>query len=175
MYQAIQNDAERRTAFWKFLFFFLLSTLFIVSAVYFNVNISDKENSLLNKEVAQYKIHEAAQNKFVSTMDETKHLIDSLNTPGANVTYLNEQIAAKIRVLTDLEYKDSSSFKRLNTNVIDLFLRYQDAATKIVTFGNAPQQLEEYKQKYDQAQRDLDDAHRDLDVLRRSMNSTAVQ
>lgn len=176
MSETIQNSSERKSAFGKFLFFFLLSTLFIVGAVYFNVNISNKENSVLNKEVYRYKTYEAAQRKFVQISNDTKHLIDSLTAQGANTVYLNQQIAVQLRQLTDLEYKDSSIFNQLNTAMINSLWAYSDATNKYVSYGDAPQQLENYKQKYDQAQRDLESARQDLDVLRHSINNgTAVQ
>jgi hypothetical protein len=63
-------------------------------------------------------------------------------------------------------------YSRLNKNVLDVFLRYQEATNKVVSIGDLPRQLEDYKSKYEQAQRDLDNTRRDLDVLRRSSVST---
>ena len=171
MSQTVLNSQERSASFWKFLFFFVLSTAFIVGAIYFNSEVPHTENKILHKEVARYKLQEAAQAKFVTNMDDAKRLIDSLSTPGANVGYLNQQINAKINELANLQYKDSSIYNRLNKSVIDVFLRYQDATNKAIGLGNTPQQLEDYKQKYEQTQRDLDNCRRDFEVLRRSANS----
>jgi len=101
-------------------------------------------------------------------MDQAKVLIDSLKQPGVNSMYLNQQIAAKLRELTDLQYKDSSMYSRMNKNVLDLYLRYQDATNKVVSMGDLPKQLDDYKSKFEQTQRDLDQARRDIDLLRRA-------
>ncbi|MFT4023897.1 MAG: type VI secretion system TssO [Flavihumibacter sp.] len=162
------NANERNIAFWKFLGFFVLSVLIIVSAVYFNTRIPKKDNELLRKKVNTYQISAMAQERFVQNMEEARNMIDSLGRPGANTVYLNQQIAARIRELNQLQYKDSSMYSRLNKSVLDVFLRYQELTNKVVQMGDLPQQLEEYKAKYEQTQRDLDNARRDLDVYRRN-------
>lgn len=167
----VLNQKDRTQAFLKFLFFFLLSTTMIVCAVYFDIRIPVKDNEQLRTQVANYKTQAMAQEKFVKNMDDAKVLIDSLAKPGANTVYLNQQAAAKIRDLADLQYKDSSMYSRLNKNVVDVFLRYQDATVKIVNMGDLPSQLADYKAKYEQTQRDLDNARRDLDVIRKSTNT----
>jgi hypothetical protein len=63
-------------------------------------------------------------------------------------------------------------YSRMNKNVLDLYLRYQDATNKVVSMGDLPRQLEDYKTRFEQSQRDLDQARRDLDLLRRA--STAA-
>ena len=168
----IVNAKERDTAFWKFLFFFLLSTLLVTGAVYFDTRIPAKDNAIMRDQISAYKTQAQAQEKFVRSMDEAKALIDSLSRPGSNNVYLNQQIAAKIRELAQLQYKDSTMYSRLNKNVLDVFLRYQEATNKAVGMGNLPQQLDDYRTKYEQAQRDLDNTRRDLDVLRRSTTPT---
>jgi hypothetical protein len=166
------NARERNTAFWKFLAFFMLSTLLVVSAVYFDTRIPAKDNAIMKEQIGAYKTQALAQEKFVRNMDEAKALIDSLTRPGSNSVYLNQQIAAKIRELAQLQYKDSSMYSRLNKNVLDVFLRYQDATNKAASVGDLPRQLDDYRGKYEQAQRDLDNTRRDLDVLRRSNTTT---
>jgi hypothetical protein len=165
---SVLNSRERNRAFLKFLFFFVISVWLIVGAVYFNMRVPHKENQVLREQVMRYRTQSLAQEKFVSSMDQAKVLIDSLKQPGVNSMYLNQQIAAKLRELTDLQYKDSSMYSRMNKNVLDLYLRYQDATNKMVSMGDLPKQLEDYKSRYEQTQRDLDQAKRDIDLLRRA-------
>ncbi len=164
----VLNAKERNQSFWKFMAFFLLSTLMVVGAVYFDTRIPAKDNEMLREEVMRYRTQAQAQERFVKNMDDAKNLIDSLSKPGTNIIYLNQQIAAKIRELSDLQYRDSSMYNRLNKNVIDVFLRYHSAVNEVVNLGNVPKELNEYKTKYAEAQRDLQNAQRDLDMCRRS-------
>lgn len=165
---SVLNSRERNRAFFKFLFFFVISVWLIVGAVYFNMRVPHKENLVLREQVMRYRAQSLAQEKFVTSMDQAKVLIDSLKQPGVNSMYINQQIAAKLRELTDLQYKDSSMYSRMNKNVLDLYLRYQDATNKTVSMGDLPKQLEDYKSRYEQTQRDLDQAKRDIDLLRRA-------
>lgn len=169
---SVLNSKERNRAFLKFLFFFIISVWLIVGAVYFNMKVPHKENAVLREQVMRYRAQSLAQERFVTSMDQAKVLIDSLKQPGVNSMYLNQQIAGKLRELTDLQYKDSSMYSRMNKNVLDLYLRYQDATNKVVSMGDLPKQLEDYKTRFEQSQRDLDQARRDLDLLRRA--STAA-
>jgi hypothetical protein len=169
---SVINSKERNRAFLKFLFFFIISVWLIVGAVYFNMKVPHKENAVLREQVMRYRAQSLAQERFVTSMDQAKVLIDSLKQPGVNSMYLNQQIAGKLRELTDLQYKDSSMYSRMNKNVLDLYLRYQDATNKVVSMGDLPKQLEDYKTRFEQSQRDLDQARRDLDLLRRA--STAA-
>lgn len=166
--QTVLNSRERNRAFLKFLVFFIVSAWLIAGAIYFDTRMPTKENEVLREQVSRYRAQSIAQEKFVNSMDEAKIMIDSLKQPGVNNPYLNQQIAAKLRELADLQYKDSSMYSRMNKNVLDLYLRYQDATNKITSMGDLPRQLEDYKTKYDQAQRDLDQARRDIDLLRRA-------
>jgi hypothetical protein len=165
---SVLNSKERNRAFLKFLFFFVISVWLSVGAVYFNMKVPHKENAVLREQVMRYRVQSLAQERFVTSMDQAKVLIDSLKQPGVNSMYLNQQIAGKLRELTDLQYKDSSMFSRMNKNVLDLYLRYQDATNKVVSMGDLPKQLEDYKARFEQSQRDLDQARRDLDLLRRA-------
>lgn len=167
----VLNARERNQAFWKFIAFFLLAVLMVVGAVYFDTRIPHKDNEMLREEVGRYRTQAQAQEKFVKNMDDAKIMIDSLKKPGTNLVYLNQQIAAKIRELSDLQYKDSSMYARLNKDVIDVFLRYQEAVNHVVAMGNVPQELNEYKTKYAETQRDLQNALRDLDMCRRTNNA----
>ncbi|GAB3013000.1 hypothetical protein GCM10027051_15260 [Niabella terrae] len=155
MAQIVINAKERRAAFWKFLLFFLLAVGIILTAFYFDTLVPARENEMMRTQIAKLKIQQTAQEKFINTMDETKILIDSLRSPAANIAYLNSQISANIRQLSELQYKDSSVFARLNTSVVDLFQRYNEATNLVAKLGNKPQELEKLRTDNAQLQRDL--------------------
>lgn len=162
MAEIVINAKERKQAFWKFLLFFLLSVAIILIAVYFDTLVPTKENRMMREQLAKFKIQEAAQDRFTNSMNEAKVMIDSLRKPGANQAYLNSQIMAKIRELTALQYKDSSMYSRLNTSVIDVFQRYQEATNQVTKLGTLPEDYQKLKLDYDQAQRDLQTCRQSL-------------
>jgi len=166
----VLNARERNQAFWKFLAFFLLSTLMVVGAIYFDTRIPAKDNEMLREEVARYRTQAQAQEKFVKNMDDAKALIDSLKKPDSNKEYLNQQIAVRINSLAELKYTDSSMSSRLNKNVIDIFLRYQEATNQLVKIGNMPAELNSYKTQLAEKENVYQQALRDLDACRRLNN-----
>lgn len=166
--QTVLNIRERNRAFIRFLFFFFITICLVTGAIYFDMRIPVKENEILRQQVSRYRTQTMAQEKFVGSMDNAKVLIDSLRQPGVNSMYVNQQIAVRLRELADLQYKDSSIYSRMNKNVLDLYLRYQDATNKMVSMGDMPRQLEDYKTRYEQTQRDLEQSRRDIDLLRRA-------
>lgn len=162
----VLNKPERNQAFWKFVFFYLLSTVLIVGAVYFDGRVvPKKENDIMRDQIVRYQTQARAQEKFVKSMDDAKQLIDSLTKPGANIEYLNLLVLAKIRELSELQYKDSSMYSRLNKNVLDVFLNYHAATKKNINMGDMPQQLANIKAQNEQCQRDLQSAQATLKLL----------
>lgn len=170
MSQSVMNKKDRSVQFWKFFVMFLLSTTLIVWCIFFNYQLPNKEMAVLRSDVYRYRIQEGVQNKFVSTMDMTKRLIDSLNTPGASIDYLNQQIAEKIRELDNLQYKDSTFYSSLNKSAVNTMFELQAATNKVVKYGKAPEDLELLKAKFEVTQRDLEQAKKDNDNLRVLLN-----
>ncbi|AHF15647.1 type VI secretion system TssO [Niabella soli] len=155
MAQIVINAKERQQAFWKFLLLFILAMAFVLVAFFFDTLVPTKDNRMMRQQLNTFKLQEAAQDRFVQTMEEAKGLIDSLRKPGAQKAYLNQQITEKFRILNNLQYKDSSMYSRLNTSVIDVFQRYQDATNKAIDMGDMPTDLERLKQENAQLNRDL--------------------
>lgn len=166
--QQLLNAKERSKAFWKFLFFFLIAVLLIITALYFDFRVPEKENKILRRENTRYQTQIIAQERFVQSMDEAKFILDSLEQPDANVAYLNQVLSGKLRELTELQYKDSSVYSRTNKTVLVVFLKLQDAQNKLVNLKDAPRQLADYKSRLDQTQRDLDQCRRDLELIRKA-------
>ncbi|MBO9620616.1 MAG: hypothetical protein J7539_16455 [Niabella sp.] len=155
MAQIVINAKERQQAFWKFLLLFILAMAFVLVAFFFDTLVPTKDNRMMRQQLNTFKLQEAAQDRFVQTMEEAKALIDSIRKPGAQKAYLNQQITEKFRILNNLQYKDSSMYSRLNTSVIDVFQRYQEATNKAIDMGDMPTDLERLKQENAQLNRDL--------------------
>ncbi|HLA57996.1 MAG TPA: type VI secretion system TssO, partial [Puia sp.] len=73
------NAKERNQAFLKFLLFFLLTLVLVVTAIYFDFKLPLKENNYLQKEIDQQRQIEHNQENFVNTMNEAVRLLDSLD------------------------------------------------------------------------------------------------
>lgn len=165
MSQIVINAKERQQAFWKFLLLFLLAVGLVVAAFYFDTLVPTKDNKMMREQLTTYKLQEAAQDKFVQTMDETKVLIDSLRKPGAQKVLLNSIIAEKIRILSNLQYKDSSMYSRLNKSAVDVFQRYLEASNTIADLGDAPLQVDALKAENARLTKDYNECNMQLRTL----------
>ena len=165
MAQIVINAKERQQAFWKFLLLFILAVAFVLVAFHFDTLVPTKDNRMMRQQLNTFKLQEAAQDHFVKTMEETKVLIDSLRKPGSQKAYLNSVIGEKLRVLNNLQYKDSSMYSRLNKSVIDVFQRYLEASNMISDLGDAPRQVEALKAENAQLTRDYNDCNTQLRTL----------
>ncbi len=165
MAQIVINARERRQAFWKFLFFFIISVGIILLAVYFYTLVPTKENMMMREQLAKFKVSEAAQERFTNSMNEARTLIDSLRKPGVNEAYVNSQALEKIRELTALQYKDSSMYSRLNASVIDVFQRYQESMSQVAKLGTMPEDFQKVKMEYENAQKELITCRQNLNNL----------
>jgi len=171
----VLNRPERNQAFWKFLFFFLLSTALIVGAVYFPVQIPTKNNEMLREQVSRYKAQASAQDKVVKEMKSIKGLFDSLNNPSLSVTsqtFYSSQINKKIIDLNILQDKDSSMYSQLNKNVADVYLRYLETTNTSIASIAVRKELEECKANREKAETELEKARQDLEMYRRTAPGT---
>lgn len=145
MSQIVINAKERQQAFWKFLLLFLLAVGLVVAAFYFDTLVPTKDNKMMRSQLENFRTQEAAQDKFVRAMNETKVLIDSLRKPGAQRAYLNSLIAEKLRTMSALQYNDSTMYSSLNLSTIDVFQRYSEATNKVVELGDMPTNVQNLK------------------------------
>ncbi|MEO6963634.1 MAG: type VI secretion system TssO, partial [Puia sp.] len=108
--QQILNSQERNQAFVKFLVFFLLTVILVVTAVFFNYRLPVRENKMLQDEVDVQRQQEANQQKFVNRMQEAIVLLDSLDANNTNLEQINLQLNGKIAELAVLQQKDNTLY-----------------------------------------------------------------
>lgn len=162
-----KNSKERRTAFLKFLALFVVTMLTIVSAVYFNYKIPNKENALLKNQVKLVEKEMEFQSKFNKEMTEIKSMLDSLDVPGQNISYQNSLISNR---LVDLQKtiptKDSTINYDMYSNIVKMYVELQDTKGELLSLDDAKNTIEEYKVALDRCQRDLKQTERDLFIAR---------
>lgn len=155
MSQIVINAKERQQAFWKFLLLFLLAVGLVVTAFYFDTLVPTKDNKMMRSQVENFRTQEAAQDKFVRAMNETKVLIDSLRKPGAQRAYLNSLINEKLKTMSAMQFNDSSMYSALNASAIDVFNRYTEATNKVIELGDMPINVQTLKDENAKLNSDL--------------------
>jgi GTP1/Obg family GTP-binding protein len=158
------NTSERSSAFWKFFFFFIVTLTMTITAVYFNFKMPYKENALLKEKAEKMQLQAMAQEKFTARMIQAKALIDSMGKPGVNIKYIGDQVADKLRDLTNLHIADSSLQGSMNKVIIDVFLDYNKLKGEITNVSDAQSQIADLTTKYNDVMRERDQLRRDLDL-----------
>ncbi len=169
----VLNKPERNQAFWKFLFFFLLSTALIVGAVYFDVFIPTKENEKLRKQVSRYNAQAKEQQKFVKGMEDVNGLFDSLmkkDVSPESRTAISNDITDRIGDLRRLQDRDSSMYSGLKSRIETVYLKYLTATKENMSMAELKGELTECQGKY----KDAKDAYDKADASLKLCNAAAT-
>ncbi|MDR2205435.1 MAG: type VI secretion system transmembrane protein TssO [Flavobacteriaceae bacterium] len=119
----VLNKKQRRSAYWFFVLFFLITVSVLVVAVFFNAYFPFKENSLLKAENTRMKKEMEVQNNFSFQLEKVKQAVDSIGMPKQN-DFFNEKLA--LSILADMYNqlpKDTLKNKNMYNNTI---MTYKD-------------------------------------------------
>lgn len=164
-----KNTKERRNSFLKFSLLFLVTVITIMVAVFFNFKVPTKENQLLKEQEKGIKKERTFQKEFSNEMTHVKVLLDSLDAPGTNRTYINSLISKK---LVDLQgiipTKDSTYNYNMYTRIVSLHVEIQEAKSRLNSLKDTESTIQEYKKTLEKCKDDYILMQRDLDACRRA-------
>lgn len=164
-----KNLKERRNSFLKFLLLFLITTATVVTAVFFTFKIPVKENTMLKERAKVFSKEMKFQNSFFNSMKKVKGLIDSLDVPGQNVSYLNSLISKDlVELQKSIPRKDSTFKYDMYSNVVKLYVDIQDMKGKLRDLKDAESTIEQYKEELEKTQQDFKQLERDLLIARQN-------
>jgi len=164
-----KNSKERRNSILKFLLLFLFSVTLIVITFFFDFNrVPLKENAVLRERSKTIEEEMKFQEKFSQEMIGIRSLLDSLDTPGQNVQYINALINSKIVDLQKSIPKEDSTYRYdMYNNIVKSFVDLQGFKTKLKDLEDVDTQLEDYESELERVNLELEKANRYLDALRR--------
>ena len=105
------NTKERNNTFWSFVLFFTLSLGLIITVVYFNFALPHKQFAELKNKIKDYDAFMAKQKGFMSQIDSINYNLKQYNLPGANQTYLQNNISKKAIAVKDAIGPETASNK----------------------------------------------------------------
>ncbi len=117
------NDTDRSKSFWRFIFFYFLSLLVIVGAVYAGLRIPFKENKYL---LAHKTIEERKRNfdeVFFKLMDETVRQLDTVNLAGTKIPIVDANIEQNIKNMSALVNESDVEGKGTYNQIIDFLAK----------------------------------------------------
>lgn len=161
------NKKERRKAFWQFLAFFLITVVFIMGAVYINVQIPVKENEVLRAKHQRLSKELEFQTELASSIREVKTTLDSINHSGQNVMYLDQVISTKLaEVKESIPHADSLQQNKFYDYIIQTMLALQESKRKLRDLRNSKNLVDDYKNNMERYKKALEQAKRDLTTCR---------
>ncbi|WP_109852699.1 type VI secretion system TssO [Aquimarina sp. AU58] len=164
-----KNSKERRNSILKFSLLFIFTVTLIVLAFFFDFDrVPLKENSVLREQSKAIKTEMQFQEEFSSEMFAIRSLLDSLDTPGQNIQYINALINSKIVDLQKSIPEEDSTYRyNMYNSIVKSFVDLQGLKTKLKEFEDVDAQLEEYEEELERVNQELEKANRYLDALRR--------
>jgi hypothetical protein len=123
------NQAERTSAFLKFLLFFTITIVFIIIAVFFGVRVPLEENKKLKQQITAYQNEQLSTAKFSAGMTDLQPLLDTLGSPGAQTEAVYNQITTKLRDLQTQTDKVASGNDNIYAKTISTLYALQSANT----------------------------------------------
>ncbi|PKV50731.1 hypothetical protein ATE84_2797 [Aquimarina sp. MAR_2010_214] len=164
-----KNSKERRNSILKFSLLFIFTVTLIVLAFFFDFDrVPLKENSVLREQSKSIKTEIQFQEKFSSEMFAIRSLLDSLDTPGQNIQYINALINSKIVDLQKSIPEEDSTYRyNMYNSIVKSFVDLQGLKTKLKEFEDVDAQLDEYEEELERVNQELEKANRYLDALRR--------
>ncbi|OED39487.1 hypothetical protein AB834_00225 [PVC group bacterium (ex Bugula neritina AB1)] len=165
-----KNSKERRDSILKFALLFLFTVALIVTAFFFDFDrVPFKENSVLRERTASIEKEMYFQEEFSGRMLEIKSLIDSLDIPGQNLSYINSMINSKIVDLQkSIPTEDSTYRYDMYSNIVNSYVDIQAMKSKLKEYDEIDKRMAEYKEELTRVREELNLANRNLDAYRLS-------
>ncbi len=113
-----QNSPERNKAFGRFIIFYIITTVLIVLAVFFGLQVPFKQNKQLQSQIEVLQGEKDFGNRFSSLLAQTKSLLDTVNSSGARIDLVEGQIAQKIQEMDAMLAKDTTANKALYQQIL---------------------------------------------------------
>jgi Type VI secretion system, TssO len=122
----VLNVRERSQSFWKFLLFFGITLVVVVTAVFFDFRMPLVENRKLKEEVDVQRQLTTSQSKFANKLQEVIMWQDSIEKEqrATMVTQLNEELTRKITDLKNLNpfEEQGTTYGKVNKIIVDKLL-----------------------------------------------------
>jgi len=164
-----KNSKERRNSFLKFILIFLLTVGTIVTAVFFNFQIADKENEVLKEQAMLVREELKFQAEFANKMERVSLMIDSLTAPGAQVSFDNAEIGNRLSELqSSIPRKDSTANYELYDKIVKTFVKLQKSQNRLIDVREVEEQINEFEIELDKCDKDVIRLSNELQVALRN-------
>jgi hypothetical protein len=165
------NAEERKRSFLKFLGLFVITTLLIVTAVYFGYKVPFKQNEELKERIAIVEKEKTFADDFSARMKETKVLLDSVMLPGVQSELVDGHISENLKKMNAMTDAQPAGSQEIYRNIVRNFADLQIAKKQLREVSGKDATVGECQQKLAQANADLQQCHASESALRMQLMS----
>src|SRR5690606_36304007 len=92
-----QNKSERKSAFFRFLLFFIITVSLIILAVYFGTRVPVKENNMLRAKLEETIKQNKFRDEIMVKIKNAYSLLDTVNIAGLHTDIIDGRISQAIK------------------------------------------------------------------------------
>lgn len=160
-----QNTPERKKAFLSFLAFYVITTLILLSAVFFGMRVPYAQNDRLTSQVELYEQERDFAETFSLKSNNVKNMLDSINKAGVQAELLDGKISENLSTLNNM-INDSTSVKKLYQDLVQGLADLQTAKKQLRDYSGKDANLSQYMQQIESLKSDLNQARAEANTLR---------
>jgi len=120
------NKQERKSAFFSFLIFYIITTAIIIFGVFFGTRLPLYQNEILQSKVSSFERSKVVNDNFTQKMNVITSLLDSVNKTGVQSNLIDGQINQKLSELQSYIELDSTYSKQLYRQTVAILYNRKD-------------------------------------------------
>jgi hypothetical protein len=147
------NEKEHNQAFLKFLFFFVVTVLMVISAIFINFEIPGQELKILRERSDNYRNKQIAEENFKNTLSEFIAITN--RSDSSSKAEIQSEVSPKLEALLRAEIDNSTTRIKLNRAIYEIANKYLDAKLRLADFRDIETEITRLKNKNTELEADL--------------------
>lgn len=152
-----KNSPERNKAFLRFVIFYGVTTVLIITAIFFGLQVPFKQNKQLQSQLDQIYKERDFDREFFNVMRETKKLLDTIDRAGTGTDLVEGRITQNIQKMDAMLSQDSISKKRIYGLMVQTFTDATNDKKTIRAASNKDAAVAAWNKKYNDLLQNRDD------------------
>ena len=126
-----KNSPQRTSAFIRFTIFYVITTLIIIAAVFFGLQVPFKENRQLEAQLQTVHREREFDRKLYEMIRSTQRMLDSVNIAKPNTEVVDGRINQNIVAMDAMLHNDSTSAKMIYSELVAIFTEAKNDKAQI--------------------------------------------
>lgn len=147
------NAKEHNQSFLKFIFFFVVTVLMVVSAIFINFEIPGQELKILRERSDNYRNKLINEEKFKNTLSEFMAIANQSDS--SSKAMIESEASPKLEAMRGAEIDNSTTSIKMNLAVYALANKYIAAKSRLADLRDVDEEIARLKKKIIELEADL--------------------